>query len=125
MGSMGEMIREYRSILQEEQQLDARKEQLRVAILAGLTAQELRFATSPYGIAIRTTRFKLMPRREAVLELLQAEDLFPFTHFTSNRVKQHLVPKYGRERLLPLFDVTQTYSLVVKTPSAPEDGAAL
>ena len=125
MGSMDEMIREYRSILEQEQQLDARKGELRLAIMAALAAQNLQFSRSPYGIAIRTPRYKLMPRREAVLGLLQAEDLFPFAHFTSTRVKLHLVPKYGRERLLPLFDIAQSYALVVKAPAAPQDGAPL
>ena len=119
MNNLDEMIREYRSILQQEQQLDARKEELRLAIMAALTAQNLQFSRSPYGIAIRSTRYKLMPRREAVLGLLQAEDLFPFAQFTSKRVKLHLVPKYGRERLLPLFDIAQSYTLIVKAPDAP------
>jgi len=125
MGTMDELIREYRAILQQEQQLDARKEELRLAIMAALTAEGLHFSRSPYGVAIRTTRYKLMPRREAVLGLLQAEDLFPFAQFTAARVKQHLVPKYGRERLLPLFDITQSYALIVKAPAAPQDGAPL
>lgn len=116
MNALDEMIREYRSILQQEQQLDARKQELRLAMLSALAAQDLKFFPSPHGVAIRTTRYKLVPRREAILGLLQAEDLLPFAQFTSARVKQHLVPKYGRERLLPLFDIVKTSVLVVKAP---------
>jgi hypothetical protein len=116
MNALDEMIREYRSILQQEEQLDARKQELRLAMLSALAAQDLKFSVSPYGVAIRSTRYKLVPRREAVLGLLQAEDLLPFAQFTSARVKQHLVPKYGRERLLPLFDIVKTSVLVVKAP---------
>lgn len=119
MATMDEMIREYRSVLQQVQQLAARKEELRLLILNALAEQNVGFAASPYGTAVRCTRYKLVPRRDALLGLLQAEDLFPFAHFTPARVKQFLVPKYGREKLLPLFDVAQTYALVVKAPVAP------
>jgi hypothetical protein len=51
-----------------------------------------------------------------VLGLLDREDLFPFAQFTGPKVKTLLVPKYGRERLLPLFDIHRTEYLVVKRP---------
>ena len=50
------------------------------------------------------------------LMLLDREDFFPFAHFTGPKVKTLLVPKYGRERLLPLFDIHRTEYLVVKRP---------
>ncbi|HEY3324183.1 MAG TPA: hypothetical protein VGP72_27275 [Planctomycetota bacterium] len=119
METLPDLIREYRSILDQEHKLDERKEQLRAAILAGLTAQQRQFFSTPYGTAVQTTRFKLVPRRDPVLELLKADDLFPFASFTPAKVKQLLVPKYGRERLLPLFDTQRQTALVVKPPIGP------
>ena len=52
-----------------------------------------------------------------MLGLLNKDDLFPFAHFTPARVKELLVPKYGRERLIPLFDIEKHEVLVVKRHS--------
>ena len=79
-----------------------------------MARQNLQLTRSEYGVAQRTSRFKLLPRRELVLELLSSEDLLPFANFTPARVKELLVPKYGRETLIPLFDIQKTETLVVK-----------
>jgi hypothetical protein len=125
MSGVDDMIREYRAIVDQEQALAKRKEELRIAILSALDERNVRFSVSPFGTAVRCLRYRLLPRRDAVLELLRADDLFPFAQFTPKRVKQFLVPKYGRERLLPLFQITQSYALRVKAPLAPSDGAPL
>ena len=49
-----------------------------------------------------------------MLGLLTGEDIFPFANFTPARVKELLVPKYGRETLLPLFDIEKTESLMIQ-----------
>ncbi len=69
---------------------------------------------SPSGSAQRVSRFKLHPRNGAVLGLLSSEDILPFANFTPARVKELLVPKYGRETLLPLFDIEKIDTLMVK-----------
>jgi hypothetical protein len=51
-----------------------------------------------------------------VLGLLSKADLFPFANFTSARVRELLVPKFGRETLMPLFDIEKTESLIFKRP---------
>jgi hypothetical protein len=54
-----------------------------------------------------------------VLGLLSREDLFRFANFTPGRVKEVLVPKYGREALIPLFDIQKSDVLVIKSAPAP------
>ena len=76
-------------------------------------AENLKELRSEHGSAVRKTRFTLRPIRAEVLGLLDREDLFPFAKFTGPKIKTLLVPKYGRERLLPLFDIHRTESLVV------------
>jgi len=71
---------------------------------------------SQYGTATLSSRFKLSPRREPVLDLLSSEDLYRFAQFAPGRVKELLVPKYGREALLPLFDIEQSVVLTVQRP---------
>jgi hypothetical protein len=116
MSEIAELIREYCSILDEEQKLEERKTELRRKILDGLTSENLKRSRSPFGTAERMTRFTLNPIRPEVLGLLDSEDLFSFAHFTAPKVKSLLVPKYGRERLLSLFDIQRVEYLLVKRP---------
>jgi hypothetical protein len=116
MPNLDDLIREYCEILNQEQSLSARKERLRQHILEEMQSQNLAASRSTFGSAQRTTRFKLHPRREKVLSLLTGEDLFPFAQFPPEKVKTILVPKYGRERLLPLFDIERIESLMVRRP---------
>lgn len=113
------LVREYRDIVAQETTLSRRKADLRAAILEHLRQQNTNFAASPAGTATRCDRFRLHPRREPVLGLLSAEDLFPFASFTPKRVKELLVPKYTREKLLPLFEIEKTCTLIVKAPAGP------
>jgi hypothetical protein len=116
MDDIETLIREYCELLDQERLLSARKDVVKAAILAKLNEANLPEKRTPSGSAERTSRFKLTPRRDDVLTLLDAEDLFPFAQFTPARVKEHLVPRYGRERLLPLFDVEKTVFIMVKRP---------
>ena len=116
MPELSMLIREYCAILAQEHQLSERKDRLREAIAQEMARQGLRRSSSEFGTAQRTSRFKLYPRREQVLRILSSEDLFSFANFTPARVKEWLVPKYGRETLLPLFDIEKTELLVVKRP---------
>jgi hypothetical protein len=118
MTNLAELVREYCTILDQERQLDERKQELRRGILAGLTAENLRSSQSDFGTAERKTRFTLTPIREAILGMLESSDLFPFAHFTGPKVKSILVPKYGRERLLPLFDIHRSEYVLVKRPAS-------
>jgi hypothetical protein len=116
MPELSMLIREYCAILAQERQLEERKDRLRETIAAEMARQGLRCSRNEYGSAQRTTRFRLFPRKEPVLRFLSSEDLLPFANFTPARVKEWLVPKYGREALLPLFDIEKTETLVVKRP---------
>ena len=82
-----------------------------------MARQDLRLKRTDWGSAQRVARFKLVPRLEPVLNLLSGEDLFAFATFTPARVKDLLVPKYGRETLIPLFDIQKTESLLIKRPA--------
>ena len=117
MANLPDLIREYRAVVQQEQQLAARKLALRDGILIELTALKREFFVSPYGTAACRKRFNLLPRPEAILNTLSAQDLLPFAHFTPKRVKELLVPKYGRERLVPLFDIESTPYVIVRPPA--------
>jgi hypothetical protein len=114
MSDLNDLVREYCSILDQERQLKDRKERLREAIATEMGRQGVRFTRSAYGSAERASRFKLLPRRESVLGVLSSENIFPFTNFTPARVKELLVPKYGRETLIPLFDIEKTEFLLIK-----------
>ena len=116
MPGLHELIREYSDLLTEESRLSERKERLRSVITQEMARQNLRSTSTEHGSAVRTWRFKLLPRPEAVLGLLNSEDLFFFANFTPARVKEILVPKYGRETLIPLFDIEKTELLVIKRP---------
>lgn len=117
MDELTTLIREYGEVLDSERRLERKKTELRARILSLLESRRLFNYASPFGRATRTNRFKLTPRKEAVLATLPAEDLYPFVHFTPARVKNLLVPKYGRERLLPLFDIEKSALLMIKRPS--------
>ena len=114
MSDITELIGEYCAIVEQERELAERKQDLRRRILQALVAGNLKQSRSEHGSAERKTRFTLRPIRAEVLGLLDREDLFPFARFTGPKVKTLLVPKYGRERLLPLFDIHRTEYLVVK-----------
>jgi hypothetical protein len=114
MSDLNVLIREYCSILEQERQLEDRKERLRESITAEMKRQDLQYTRSQFGTAQRVSRFKLHPRNGPLLGLLSSEDILPFAHFTPARVKELLVPKYGRETLLPLFDIEKIDYLMVK-----------
>ena len=114
MSDIPELIDEYCAIVEQERKLDERKQDLRRRILEALVAENLKQARSEHGSAERKTRFTLRPIRAEVLGLLDREDLFPFARFTGPKIKTLLVPNYGRERLLPLFDIHRTEYLFVK-----------
>jgi hypothetical protein len=116
MPELSMLIGEYCSILEQERQLKERKERLREAISEAMVEMEVPKVRFPYGTASLSSRFKLTPRKEPVLDLLSSEDLYPFAQFTPGRVKELLVPRYGRETLLPLFDIEQSVVLMVQRP---------
>lgn len=120
MSTLPELIQQYAGLLEQERELATSKEVLRTAILAGLSSQHLDRFASPHGTARRAIRFKLLPKRETVLALLKPEDLFPFAQFTPKRVTEILIPKYGRESLLPLFEVQKSAYLLVQMPRPPQ-----
>jgi hypothetical protein len=116
MPELSILIGEYCAILEQERQLKERKERLREAISEAMMEMEIPKLRSQYGTASLSSRFKLSPRREPVLDLLSSEDLYPFAQFSPGRVKELLVPKYGRETLLPLFDIERSVVLMVQRP---------
>ena len=126
MSNLDALIQEYGSILDQERPLNDRKEILRVSITQEMERQRLRQIQSNSGSAQWNLRFKLLPRSESVLALLSSGDLFSFANFTPAKVKELLVPKYGREALIPLFDLEKTHFLMVKRPRTgtrlPADG---
>ncbi len=117
MDALPELIREYAALLDRSAEIEARKDELKAKIQEAMHRDGVAFANSPFGSARKMARFKLSPRPGPVLGLLEREDLLPFANFTSARVTELLVPKYGRERLMPLFDVEKTEYLLVKRPS--------
>jgi hypothetical protein len=122
MPQLSELIRDYCEVLDLEQQLAERKTALRRLIIEAMTAERLPVLRSAFGSAERVTRFKLHPRRDEVLQLLASDDLFPFAQFTPAKVKTVLVPKYGRERLVPLFDIEKSESVTIKRANLRRDG---
>ncbi len=116
MPELSLLIAEYCSILEQERRLEERKDRLREAIREAMVELEIPKLRSPAGTASLSKRFKLTPRKEPVLNLLTSEDLYPFAQFTPGRVKELLVPKYGRETLFPLFDIEQNVVLTLQRP---------
>jgi hypothetical protein len=114
MPDVHELIRDYTELQAEEHRVAKRKEGLRAAILAEMARRNLKESRTEFGNALQTSRFKLLPRREPVLGLLDSEDLFPFAHLTAPRVKELLVPRYKREALIPLFEIQKSEVLVIK-----------
>lgn len=123
MAELPDLIRDYCELLEQERRLEDRKGRLRQQILTEMGRLNVADVRYPHGHAQRSARFKLLPRRDEVLGLLERDDLLSFAHFTPAKVKELLVPKYGRERLLPLFDVQKSEVLTIKRPPgglAPE-----
>ncbi len=121
MAELPDLIRDYCDLLDQESRLEERKASLREQILAEMARLNVNEARYAHGRAQRTARFKLLPRQEAVLGLLERDDLYPFAQFTAAKVKEILVPKYGRERLLPLFDVQKSEILSIRRPQGRAD----
>jgi len=117
MPELSELIREYCTILEQERRLSEHKEKLRTSIADEMKRKEVNLSRCEFGSAQITSRFKLHPKAGPVLSLLNSEDLFFFANFTPARVKEVLVPKYGREKLIPLFDYEKTQFLLIKRPS--------
>lgn len=126
-----ELIREYCVLLEQEQRIRDRKEQLKEALLAELTARSVQSLRTASGNAVLTKRYRLTPRTEAVLALLSCEDVLPFAQFTPAKVRNLLVPRYGREPLIPLFEIEASESLTIhrvgrtsnhSLPAVDEDG---
>jgi hypothetical protein len=113
MPELSDMIRDYCDILTQERQLADRKEGLRAAIADAMAQQNIDQTRTLHGSARQMSRFKLTPRKEPVLNLLSSEDLFPFARFTPAGVKEILVPKFGRESLIPLFDIQKSRYLLI------------
>ena len=108
-----ELIREYCDLLEQEERIRNRKEQLKESILAELTAQSADSFRTELGNVRKTKRYRLRPRNEAVLALLSCEDVLPFATFTPAKVRNLLVPKYGREHLIPLFEIEASDILMI------------
>lgn len=121
MFHLPDLLREYSEVLDQQRRLDQKKEALRGMIEEAMAIERVASFRSEFGSAQRMSRFKLTPRREAVRELLDRDDLLPFAQFTPAKVTEFLVPKYGRERLVPLFDIEKTEYLVVKRPPGSND----
>ena len=105
MNKMSEWIREYRFLMDKEKEIEKRKEILRGLISEEMESRNVKVFRCEYGVAKISERFKLIPKRKEVLGLLSLDDLFLFAQFNATKVKEWLVPKYGREKLLPLFFV--------------------
>jgi len=114
MPELSALIREYCEILNQERQLSERKEALRAAIEEEMSRQKLDHTQTRDGSASHMNRFKLVPRREPILNLLGSDDVLEFANFTPARVKEVLVPKYGRETLIPLFEIQKIRYLLIK-----------
>jgi hypothetical protein len=119
MTELPKLVGEYCAILEQEHRLAERKERLREMILGELTRRDLHEFRTPHGSAERCSRFKLLPRSEAVLSVLSPMDILAFAHFPPGRVRTELVPKYGRDRLLPLFEIQKTITLHIKRSKNP------
>lgn len=122
MSHLPDLLREYSELLDQERHLDRRKEALRAMIQEAMEIERVAQARTEFGSAQRMTRFKLTPRADAIRALLDRDDLLPFAQFTPAKVTEHLVPKYGRERLVPLFDIEKTEYLMIKRPRSEGGG---
>ena len=119
MPDLEPLIREYCDLLEQERRINERKDVLKRDILKAMDDAKLAESKTPAGSATRSSRFKLTPHREPVLSLLDSEDLFPFAQFTPAKVTEHLVPRFGREALLPLFAVEKSVSVLIKRLPGP------
>jgi hypothetical protein len=121
MSELDALIQEYGTLLDQERAIDLRKTELRRRITDELDRLHIQQTKCVFGSAEQISRFKLTPRRDAVLALLNREDLFPFAQFTPAKVKSVLVPKYGRDPLVPLFDIEKSVTLIVKRAPTAHD----
>lgn len=121
MPDLEALIREYCGLLDQERRINTRKDDLKREILEAMDGTNLAESKTPAGSATRSSRFKLTPHRGPVLDLLDAEDLFPFAQFTPAKVTEHLVPRFGRDALLPLFAVEKSVSLLIKRLPGPRN----
>ncbi len=119
MPDLSEMIREYCSILEQERRLSERKEQTQDVDQRRNETAGINLSRCDQGSAQMSYRFKLHPKAGPVLDLLNSEDLYFFANFTPARVKEVLVPKYGREALIPLFDYEKSQFLLIKRAVGP------
>ncbi len=117
MTELKELIREYCGLLNQETRIEERKAHLKAAIAEQMAQTNLTSTTTEHGSAVRMSRFKLRPKPEQVLGLLSNEDLLAFATFTPARVKELLVPKYGRNNLLPLFEIEKAEMVLIKRPA--------
>ena len=122
MDKLVELIREYRILLGKEKEIEAKKAQIRSLVLQAMESRKVKFFHSEHGIAKINVRFKLIPKRAEVLRLLSVEDIFLFAQFTSTKVKEWLVPKYGREKLLPLFLAEKNSYIQILSKERGKDG---
>src|SRR5262249_8892320 len=91
MAELPALIRGYCELLEQESRLEERKGRLRQEILAEMGRLNVADVRYPHGHAQRSAKFKLIPRRDEVIGLLERDDLFPFAHFTPPKVKEILV----------------------------------
>ncbi len=113
MDQMNEWIREYRILMDKEKEIENKKAYLRGLILKNMEERKVKVFRCEYGVAKINERFKLIPKMDEVLRLLRIGDIFLFAQFTTAKVKEWLVPKYGREKLLPLFLVEKSSCLQI------------
>jgi hypothetical protein len=123
MPQLPDLLREYGELLEQEQYLARKKAALRAMIEEAMALDGVAAAKTEFGSAQYQARHTLIPRRQAVLDVLDRDDLFSFAQFSAAKITKILVPKYGRDRLIPLFDVKKTQSLVIKRPPGAADDA--
>lgn len=111
--TMEELVEAYVNLLAQQNLIENRKKVLREKILCLLQKQQLTSEETLFGTATITKRFNIRPKLDKILTVLSAIDILPFAKFTSNRIKQELVPKYGREKLLTIFDYEEVPTLLV------------
>jgi hypothetical protein len=116
MNRLESLLAEYCQLLDAEHELGVRKDEVKTTIFAELEIAQLDSMRTPSGSVERRQRFKLTPKRDEVLSLLDSGDLLPFATFTAAKVTEHLVPRYGRERLIALFDIEKTEFVMIKRP---------
>ncbi|MDB5349266.1 MAG: hypothetical protein JWN86_513 [Planctomycetota bacterium] len=123
MDGLTDLLREYSELLDQERRLDQRKEALRAMIQEAMAIERVANVRTEFGSAQLMARYKLTPRQDAVRGLLDRDDLLPFAQFTPAKVTEYLVPKYGRDRLVALFDIEKTEFLQIKRPPGAADDA--